>query len=965
VYVFYDFFTSIVLKLRIAINVEQSPTASKLPAASTTMAERRPPSEALHSKEIARLPNQPAMTALDDDDDGIRLAAGGSGGSGEQQRRSKRSVVGAGADASNGGLFGRGSFTADLRDPFQLLALAVQVDESSPHAERFLSAPAESGGSLHSRPEDGNSRRPRGGGLRPKRGVAAGTGGGGDDDRGSSAAAAAADDEPTTTTFADALEYLRSIEASKKKKRSGGGGTTTDRFGENKTPPTSLFFGSSGSSTSSSSVAAATAAAVSTTSGGTSSGGATGNSAKKTKKSSATSASSSSSTTSSSGATGAASKHPSQPQPPKQQQQKITKPPPPTCALTPVILSGLLAAIQQQQQQQQQSTGKRSKGNDDGIADDDQAATAAISSELVLSCQTWRRAALYRVRRRRRVRRLQKVVLPAALLAVLAGECVQNAIRQRRVRTELRYVLLPEDGSSRRSGSGSSSFSSCKSIGSSPGSNNNNSSYEAACRIAEAELWESYGDYLSELKRHVDFDRVNCVEPPFDPRCDHAVLWQRRLASLPKAASTYSATSSASLDGGGAKMPAPPIITASTARQLAAADANAEAPFAMHTTLAQNKFTLEEIKRGRRLPAKLARKSGKIWPTRDGRPRTFAASYLQWLGSSHANRLVRETVEFHLGNKSKKKKKKKKSNQQVHWDVLDAGCGVGGTMYALMPDNSFQKLSYHGIALSASEIYHAEQFYEFHRKAQTPAQQQGSKQQRSGSTTELAEVKFEQRSFDDPALSDRQYSAIVAIDSIGYSNNARDTVTNLMRSLKRGGVFIVVDDVVLGREQRRFALEAAPIMQKLGVLTYTAWWDILVEAGCEMNSARDLSLEYEMPNLLLNNYHDIGIRQQQSGGYDGKVKHSVGNSRAGAERWFSLSSISSWRYYLSGWPWEWGFRRNIPDGEGDITESVSPVQRMIQLARDRNDLVAAKQKRQEEYTVYQSLSYYMFVCSKK
>lgn len=96
----------------------------------------------------------------------------------------------------------------------------------------------------------------------------------------------------------------------------------------------------------------------------------------------------------------------------------------------------------------------------------------------------------------------------------------------------------------------------------------------------------------------------------------------------------------------------------------------------------------------------------------------------RWLGDTGVNQLVRQAIETY-------------SPVSLNGDIrnLDAGCGVGGTLYALLPDTLMQvptsskqkqpqdakskkttpskaksprrQFSYHGIAISAAEVHHA------------------------------------------------------------------------------------------------------------------------------------------------------------------------------------------------------------------------------------------------------------------
>jgi tocopherol O-methyltransferase len=103
--------------------------------------------------------------------------------------------------------------------------------------------------------------------------------------------------------------------------------------------------------------------------------------------------------------------------------------------------------------------------------------------------------------------------------------------------------------------------------------------------------------------------------------------------------------------------------------------------------------------------------------------------------------------------------------------MLDAGCGLGGTMLALA--ERFRDLSAVGLTLSGSQA----------AQANVAAARRGL----GGRVHALV------RSFDEPPTG--PFNLIVAIESLAHSPEPHDTVSALARVLEPGGSFIVVDDM--------------------------------------------------------------------------------------------------------------------------------------------------------------------------
>lgn len=218
--------------------------------------------------------------------------------------------------------------------------------------------------------------------------------------------------------------------------------------------------------------------------------------------------SSSSSITSSSSSLAAAGQHSQQPQQPQQQpqQQQLPSQPQqkqlsedkkqpklPHVALTPIILSGLLAAIKDEQDVNAASAvaddsttnidNTNSNNNNDVNFNTNNTSNINVEqqlrqqpqdtcSELVLYCYSMRRAALYRVRARRKRHRIQRIVLPVGSLLLLLAMMTRNLYFYMQ---QLQALSLVE---------------SCDAAG----------KYISACRKAEGHLYNKYRAHLLHLR---------------------------------------------------------------------------------------------------------------------------------------------------------------------------------------------------------------------------------------------------------------------------------------------------------------------------------------------------------------------------------------------------------------------------------------------------------------------------------
>lgn len=102
--------------------------------------------------------------------------------------------------------------------------------------------------------------------------------------------------------------------------------------------------------------------------------------------------------------------------------------------------------------------------------------------------------------------------------------------------------------------------------------------------------------------------------------------------------------------------------------------------------------------------------------------------------------------------------------------VLDAGCGFGGTIFHW---HSRVGGTYDGLTLSRVQL----------RVAEREARRRGIDKK----------CRFHLQSYDSPVA--ETYDAVVAIESMIHSPDVRKTIPNLAKSLRPGGVMLVLDDM--------------------------------------------------------------------------------------------------------------------------------------------------------------------------
>ena len=151
--------------------------------------------------------------------------------------------------------------------------------------------------------------------------------------------------------------------------------------------------------------------------------------------------------------------------------------------------------------------------------------------------------------------------------------------------------------------------------------------------------------------------------------------------------------------------------------------------------------------------------------------------------------------------------------------ALDAGCGYGGTMFALQGAVGGR---WHGITISPRQCA------------------VGRKSARDHALSDA--VTFACGSYDEPQAPD--YNLIYGIESLIHSVDPARTVGNLARALRPGGTFVIVDDMPVDPVPAGFAddLQSFKTLWRCPVMPSAAQWTAhLAAAGCDVIDTRDLT----------------------------------------------------------------------------------------------------------------------------
>ncbi len=152
-------------------------------------------------------------------------------------------------------------------------------------------------------------------------------------------------------------------------------------------------------------------------------------------------------------------------------------------------------------------------------------------------------------------------------------------------------------------------------------------------------------------------------------------------------------------------------------------------------------------------------------------------------------------------------------------EALDAGCGYGGTMFALQASLGGR---WRGVTVSRSQY------------------KVGRRSARARGLDET--VTFARQSYDHPQLG--SYNFIVAIESLIHSVDPVRTIRNLTNSLRPGGAMIVVDDMPDEEMPDTSAQDLAAFRKlwRCPVMASAKQYASLLKAnGCDVIEIRDLS----------------------------------------------------------------------------------------------------------------------------
>ena len=523
------------------------------------------------------------------------------------------------------------------------------------------------------------------------------------------------------------------------------------------------------------------------------------------------------------------------------------------------------------------------------------------STELVTACNSMRRAAIVRVKYLNRRKRISKLLSPVVLIIGMICLYWWTMSSIQFVVLDLGYIE-----SCRPPVRGSVVASTTSTTTARTNTNLPSYHYQDACRLAGANLWEKlYPSYFTHRYYQEYYEMKEEPTPNSETKT---------------AGGMTPPNSSCNLD--------------ECSTSVVVVEGQDPRPFyAMHTQLAQTIIPLDQVvgRRGRRdlhrsssysttsskrynaatTAAELRRimlhknsggSSGSS--SSSSSPNTGYSTPLQWLGDTIVNGLVREALDEYLTSLvSTSTQSSSASSTTV--SLLDVGCGIGGTLYSLVPppSPSFASLTstsvfgkdttqlvYRGISINGPEINQARRLSRLHGLANNNNNDKASS---SFPAKTVHEVQFFEQSFDDPLPpiagsgasssnsyyysgnrgDQNKYMSMVAIESLSYSHNISATLSNLASSLKRGGILIMVDDVVApwasqrstgandnvrdrsnGGATNKAATSLDPLKElkqvsaRHSLLTHDEWTSHFESNGFVIQHTRDLGLEFDLPH---------------------------------------------------------------------------------------------------------------------
>lgn len=161
--------------------------------------------------------------------------------------------------------------------------------------------------------------------------------------------------------------------------------------------------------------------------------------------------------------------------------------------------------------------------------------------------------------------------------------------------------------------------------------------------------------------------------------------------------------------------------------------------------------------------------------------------------------------------------------------VLDAGCGFGGTIFHW---HSRLGGSYDGLTLSRVQL----------RVARREARRRGIDEA----------CRFHLQSYDAPVAG--TYDAVVAIESLIHSRDLNTTIPNLAKSLKAGGLMVILDDMAKVNLESEAPDEASALRIHWGCARYALQQDYLKAldtAGLKVIHEEDLTPQVQPRNAAV------------------------------------------------------------------------------------------------------------------
>jgi SAM-dependent methyltransferase len=219
-----------------------------------------------------------------------------------------------------------------------------------------------------------------------------------------------------------------------------------------------------------------------------------------------------------------------------------------------------------------------------------------------------------------------------------------------------------------------------------------------------------------------------------------------------------------------------------------------------------------------------------------------------------------------------------------HESVLDFGCGLGSTLYSLMPlvsQSNNQQTSGRQRSLPSASSWRQSKKNNFQYKGVSLGTTEVQNARRLANHflhgVHNLNFSFVAGNFDDPSQRSNllasstgsSYSTIVAVESLSYSANVPNILTSFYKALPKGGLLIVVDDVVLSRNPNeinpnnivninsnhpvpdpdpgaaRVKLFQTALLRP-SLLDHTTWMDLFSKSGFQVLESRDLTVEYEL-----------------------------------------------------------------------------------------------------------------------